>query len=469
MNGREKDPFYSIQERKVNSLYGAAEFSYNDLLFVNVTARNDWFSTLSPANRSILYPSVTGSFVFTQAFTALPKWLSFGKLRAAYAEVGSDTDVAPYSNLLYYAANNNLFPNPSGQAQPVGSIPIINGVATIPNPDLKPMRVAETEFGLELKLFENRIGLDLAYYNKITSDQILAAQVSDASGYTNKLLNVGKSRNNGVEMLLTVTPVQTSAFQWEVNFNASYNDSKVLRLGNEARDTVITVGRGIFEGELRQVVGKQLGQLYGFGYLRNADGQKVFGANGFPLRTPNQIAFGSAIPRWVGGITNTVNYRGINLSFLIDFKLGHKMISATNFNAWRHGLHKGTLPGRAEGYVIGEGVNQNGEPNTARADLQPYYEAVRSLNLMEQFLYNAGYWKLRQVSLGYDFTRLLPGKFFVKGLRINAIANNVAVLKKWVDNIDPEQFGYSSDNLSGLESTGLPTTRSVGFNLNVKF
>jgi TonB-linked SusC/RagA family outer membrane protein len=468
MNGRVKDPFYGLSERKVNSLYGAAEFSYNDFLFVNLTARNDWFSTLSPANRSILYPSITGSFVFTQAFQGLPTWISFGKIRAAYAEVGDD-NVAPYSNTLYYGVNNNFFPTPgaNGQLQPVGGI----STGTVPNPNLRPLRVSEKEFGIDVKFFDNRVGLDIAYYDKITTDQILSAQVSDASGYTNRLINVGKSKNSGVEMLVSVTPVKTTAFQWDLSFNGSYNTSEVLKLGANAKDTVITVGSGIFMGELRQVVGKPIGQLYAFGYLRDAQGNQVFDAsNGRPLRTPTQISFGSAIPKWVGGFTNTFNYRGINLSFLIDFKLGHKMISGTNFNAWRHGLHKGTLPGRAENSVVGVGVNPNGEVNTTgTTSAQLFYETVRSSNIGEEFAYNAGFWKLRQVTLGYDFTKFLPSNIFVKGLRVNAVANNVALLKKWVPNIDPEQFGFSSDNLIGLESTGLPTTRSVGFNLNAKF
>jgi hypothetical protein len=332
------------------------------------------------------------------------------------------------------------------------------------------MRIAEKEVGLDIKLFDSRIGLDIAYYDKLTTDQIVQVQVSDASGYLRRLINVGESKNQGLEMLLTLTPVKTGSFQWDFSFNGSYNTTKILKLGPNPGDTVITVGRGIFEGELRQVVGKPIGQLYAYGYLTDDQGRRVFDAtSGRPLRTPNQIAFGSAIPKWVGGFTNSFNYKGLSLSFLIDFKLGHKMISSTNFNAWRHGLHKGTLVGREEGYVIGDGVNPNGEINTVQTPVQTFYETVRSTNLLGQFVYNAGFWKLRQITLGYDFTKLLPPNFFVKGIRLNAVANNVAMLKKWVPNIDPESFGFSSDNLIGLEHSGLPTTRSVGFNLNVKF
>ncbi|HEX8532403.1 MAG TPA: TonB-dependent receptor, partial [Cytophagales bacterium] len=457
-----------LSEKQVNSLYGAAQFSFREFLFINATARNDWFSVLSPANRSILYPSVTGSFVFTEAFSTLPNWLTFGKLRAAYAEVGSDLDVAPYSNNLFYRVNNNLFPNQDGSLQPVGVI----DATTVPNANLKPMRVSEIEFGLELKFLDNRIGLDVAYYNKLTKDQILSAQVSDASGYTNRLINVGESRNKGVEMLLNLTPIRTPSFQWDATFNGSYNTSEVLRLGANPGDTMITTGTALFElGEVRQWVGHPLGQLFGWGYRRNPDGQKVFStANGTPLRTATQIPFGSALPVWVGGVTNTFTYKGINLSFLIDFKLGHKMISATNHNAWRHGLHKGTLVGRAANSVVGEGVNEQNEVNTkGTTSAQAYYQAARDLRLAEEFVYNAGFWKLRQITLGYDFTRLLPKNKFVRGVRLNAVANNVAILKKWVPNIDPESTGFASDNIIGLEATGIPTTRSIGFNLNVKF
>lgn len=467
-NSRQRDATYEFSERQVNSLYASAEVSFKDYLFLNGTVRNDWFSTLSPANRSILYPSVTASFVFSQAFaTSLPSWINFGKIRAAYAEVGSDTDVSPYANNLFYGINPQQFPSPSGVAQPLGSI----SGSTVPNANLRPMRVSEKEFGLELKLFNNLIGLDFTYYDKLSSDQILRAQTSNAGGYLNQLINVGQSRNQGLEMLVNLNPIRRQDFSWNFIFNAAYNKTKVLDLGSGVSDNMITVGTGDFTGELRQVVGQPMGQLFGFGYLRDAQGRQVFDAgNGRPLRTPTQIAFGSALPLWVGGFTNSLTYRGVSLSFLIDFKLGHKMISGTNHNAWRHGLHKATLVGRAENFVIGDGVNPNGEVNKTKSGVQAYYETVRSQNIAEEFVYNAGLWQLRQITIGYDFTKFLPTAIpFIKGLRLNAVANNVAVLKKWVPNIHPEQFGFPSDNLIGLEATGLPVTRSIGFNLNVKF
>ncbi len=474
-NARVKDPNYSFSERKVNSLYAQMGLSYNDYLFLNATARNDWFSTLAPDNRSILYPSITGSFVFSQAFnSSLPAFISFGKLRAAYAEVGSDTDVPPYANGLFYGVNANLF-----QGQPVG---FISG-ARVPNTNLKPMRVAETEFGLEMKFANNRIGFDIAYYNKITSDQIVGQQISTASGYFDQLINSGQSQSRGIELLLTGSPVRTDNFSWDISFNAAYNETKLLRLltdddGTPERDydrngqpAQIVTGGGVFIGELRQVVGQPLGQIYSFPLLRNAQGQLIHTASGLPQRGPQQVSFGSALPKWFGGMTNTINYKGLNLTFLIDYRLGNKMISGTNRNAIRHGLHKMTLVGRGspDNIMVGAGVGPTGEPNTGRVNAQLYYETMVANSTGEAVVYNGGFIKLRQVSLGYDFTRFLPKNMFIKGLRLSAVSNNVLLLKKWVDNIDPEQFGFSSDNVVGLEATGVPTTRSIGFNLNARF
>ncbi|MEZ5040372.1 MAG: SusC/RagA family TonB-linked outer membrane protein [Saprospiraceae bacterium] len=463
-NARVKNPTYGLSERGVNSLYGSAEISYKRTLYLNGTLRNDWFSTLSPENRSILYPSVSASYVFSESFTTLPKWLNFGKIRAAFAEVGSDTDVSPYSDVLFYNINANLFANPSGAFQPVGG----SNTSQLPNPSLRPMRTSETEIGIDLRMFNNRLAIDLAAYHKITSDQIVSATISDASGFVNTLINSGESRNRGIEMLIDIAPVKNSNFQWNFVFNGSYNITKVLSLLTDTPGDNIRVGSHVFNGFLHHVVGEELGQLTGFGYRRDAQGRQIFGGNGVPLRSQNLVYFGSALPKWVGGFTNAFKYKGIQFTALIDFKLGHKMMSGTNFNLTRHGLHKMTLPGRETG-VIGEGVNEQGETNTVAAGSQQYWEVVRSQQLVEPIVYDAGYWKLRQITIGYDFTRFLSDKFPVKSVVLSAVANNVAMLKKWVPNIDPETFGFSSDNVVGLESTGVPSTRSIGFNLNIKF
>ncbi|MFC4873652.1 SusC/RagA family TonB-linked outer membrane protein [Negadavirga shengliensis] len=465
MNGRVKNPLYSLSERKINSLYGLAEVSYKEWLFLNLTARNDWFSTLAPANRSIMYPSVATSFVFSQAFQNLPDWLYFGKLRAAYAEVGDD-NVAPYSNALFFAVDNNLFPNPDGLPSPIGRV----NTNTVPNTNLKPLRVQETEIGMELRLFDEKITFDFAYYKKITNDQILATQISDASSYTNQLINIGRSMNQGVEFLVSGSPVRTKDFVWDASVNATYNTSRVLQLGLTEADTMITVSDG--GGRiLRQVVGQPIGQLYTFTYLRDDQGRMVFDANsGRPLRNDVPQNVGSVIPKYFGGITNTFTYRGLSLFTLIDFKLGHKMIAGRNQNYLRHGLHKNTLDGRAEGFVIGEGVNTNGETNTTPSLIQPFYETTNVLGINEDWVSNAGFWKLRQVSLSYDFSKHLPQNLFIKNLRVSAVSNNVLIIKKWTENMDPENIAVTSDNANGLDFwPALPPTRSLGFNLNAKF
>jgi hypothetical protein len=248
----------------------------------------------------------------------------------------------------------------------------------------------------------------------------------------------------------------------------------------------ITVGQHVFNGFVQQIVGEEMGQIVGYGYRRddgsiNPDhkGQIVYGANGIPLASANLKPFGSALPKWVGGFNNAFNYKGITASFLIDFKLGGKVLSGTNFNAYRHGLSKETLVGREgnpdpvsgidKGAVTGVGVDINSNVNTAKAEAEPYYSVVRGAGLIEPVIYNAGYWKLRQITVGYDFSKFFKASFPLKSLKLSFVANNVLMLKKWVPNIDPESFSYSSDNVVGLESPSMPTTRSIGFNLNVKF
>ncbi len=461
-NGRAKDPLYSLSQQGVNSLYGSGEVSWNKTFYLNGTVRNDWFSTLSPANRSILYPSVSGAYVFTETLKNI-SWLSFGKLRIGYAEVGSDGDVSPFSDQLFYNISANLINNPSGTSVPIGG-----SGTTVPNPNLKPSRVAETEIGLELRMFKNRVNVDFAAYRKITSDQIVQVQISNASGFVNTRINSGESRNLGFEMLLNVIPVRTSNFSWEFTANTSYNKTKVLSIITSNPGERITLGTHVFNGEVRHVVGQEMGQIAGFGYNRTAKGERIFLANGLPQRTPDLVLFGSALPKWIGGFLNAFNYKGVSFSFLIDYKLGNKMLSGTNFNAVRHGLHKMTLEGR-QGGVTGKGVNLTGGVNTAVAPVQTYWEHLRSQALVEAVVYNGGYWKLRQAAIGYDFTKFVPAKWPIKGLKLDFVANNIAILKKWVDNIDPESFGYGSDNLVGLESPGLPTTRGIGLNLNIKF
>jgi len=475
-NGRAKDPSYDFSWRRVNSLYGMAEVNYKQFLYLNATTRDDWFSTLSPGNRRKSYSSVSASYVFSQMLGGQLNWLDFGKFRAAFARVGSDSDVGPYSNQLLYTVNANQF-----AGQPVGT-----SGTTVPNLQLSPMQIDETELGLELKMFNNRVNLDVAVYKKVTTDQIVRAQISDASGFINPLVNHGKSQNKGIELMVTVVPVESDNFRWDLTFNGAYNITKVLSLLTDKEGENITVGTHVFNGFVQQIVGKEMGQIVGFGYRRddgsiNPDhkGMIVYNGNGIAMPTTSLIPFGSALPKWVGGFTNAFNYKGITASFLIDFKLGGKVLSGTNFNAYRHGLSKETLVGREggvdpvtgaqKGAVVGVGVDVNSNINEKAAFAEDFYSVVRGSGIVEPVIYNAGYWKLRQVTVGYDFTKFLKASFPIKGVRLSFVANNVLMIKKWVPNVDPEAFSYTSDNVVGLESPSVPTTRSIGFNLNVKF
>ena len=461
-NGRSKNPIYSYDKRGVNSLYGSGEISWKRTLYLNGTARNDWFSTLPSENRSILYPSVSASYVFSETFNDVP-WLNFGKVRIGYAEVGSDGDIGFASNFLYYNINANLINTPGGSQATVAS-----SGAVVPNPDLKPSRTKETELGLQLKMFNSRVNLDLAVYKKLTIDQIVSVQISDASGFTNRQINSGKSENKGVEALLNLVPVKNKNFSWDFTANTAYNKTKALSIITDTKGERITVGTHVFNGEVRIVVGEEMEQIAGYGYARDPKGQMIIQSNGLPQRTPDLVLFGSALPKWTGGFLNSFNFKGIILSVFVDYKLGNKILSGTNFNAIRHGLHKITLEGRPDS-IIATGVTAGGATNAKKAGVQTYWEHLRSQQIIEPVIYNGGYWKLRQVTLGYDFTKFLPGKWPIKGIKIDFVVNNVFIIKKWVDNIDPESFGYTADSQAGLESPSLPTTRSMGVNVNIKF
>ena len=454
-NSPDLSPQYSISERGVNSLYGSAEVDYRDMLFLTGTLRNDWFSTLSPENWSILYPSVSTSFVFSDAIP-VPSWLDFGKLRAAYAEVGSDTDVAPYSNILFYSINQNRF---NGYA--------LGGISgAVPNPQLKPMRLREWEVGTELSLM-NRLRLDLGYYHRTSEDQILSQDISGASGFGSRQVNVGETMNQGIEALLDANLVQNDRFSWNTAFNLNWNKSKVIEVG-EGTDRIRT-GVADFHGSLYQIEGEEMNQLYGPAFRRDDQGRIVHDAEGRPLAEAEEQPFGSSLPKWIGGITNTFNIGGVSISALVDFKLGHKLISGTHMNAVRHGLDKSTLPGRDEGCIVGEGVNEQGQPNTACYPIQSYWETIRTYRLADISVFDAGYWQLRQINVGYDVTPHLRGAMGVQQVRVNLSANNVWLMKKWVPHVHPEQSAIFGDSRMGLEATGMPVTRGLGLNVNVRF
>ncbi|MDQ6843595.1 MAG: TonB-dependent receptor, partial [Bacteroidota bacterium] len=450
-NGQTKNPFYNYSEKRVNSLYGAAEFSFMNYAFLNVTARNDWFSTLNPRSNNYLYPSASLSFVFSQALKKLPSWLNFGKFRASYAEVGGDTD--PYSNNLYYTVNANQF---NGTA-----LGAISGSVS-PNPNLRPLKVKEAELGLELRTFNNRVNMDIAVYKKNTVDEILNVDISNASGFSQTKVNVGRLQNKGIEGLLSLVPVQAKNISWETNFNASYNISKVISLANGQQR--FDVGTGEFFGFVSHEVGLPLASLRGFDYKRDAKGNII--TVGGKFQQGNIITFGSAIPKWVGGWLNTVSIKNFRIFTQVDFKAGYKILSNSNLNFLREGLSKASLAGR-EGGVVFAGTNPDGTPNSTAVEAEQFYSTYRSTGLATPFVYNGSFVRWRSLSIGYDFSRFFKNTA-IKGVVVSAICNNVLMIKKYIDNLDPEAQVSSSDNLQGIETHTLPTTRSFGFNVNIK-
>ena len=453
-NGQTKNPFYNYGKSRTNSLYGAAEFSFDNYIFLNITARNDWFSKLNINSNHYLYPSASLSYVFTQSFSKLPVWLNYGKLRVAYSQVGGDGAIAPYSNNLYYSVNANQF---NGNA--LGSIS-----STIsPNPSLKPLSIRETELGLELRTFSNRLNLDVAVYKKNTVNDILNVDISNTSGYSQTKVNLGKLQNKGIEVMLTIIPVRTKSLTWETNFNTSFNESKVLELANGQQR--FDAGTGEFFGFLSYEVGMPLASLRGFDYKRDAKGNIL--TSGGLFQQGNIVTYGSAIPKWIGGWSNTINYKRLHITTQVDFKAGYKIMSNSNLNFLREGLSQSSLVGR-DGGVLFNAVNADGSANTTKVEAEQFYTQYRSTNIATPFIYDGSFVRWRSISIGYDLTKFL-GKSFIKNLTVSAVCNNVLMIKKYIDNIDPEAQVSASDNIQGIETHTLPTTRSFGMNLNVKF
>ncbi len=454
-NGQIKTPTYDYSEKEVNSLYGMLDLSFKDYLFLNLTGRNDWFSTLNPESNSYLYPSVSTSFLFSQAFSSImPSWLTYGKLRASYAEVGGDTD--PYTNALFYSLNSQTFNNLAYGG--------ISGNIS-PNPNLRPLKVKEIEAGLELILFQRRISLDVAVYRKNTVDEILNVDISSASGFTQTKVNVGKLRNQGIETLLTVVPVRTQNFTWESGINYTYNQSEVLQLASG--QTKIDVGSSGWIGTVSQEVGMPMCSLRGLTYRYDDQGRII--TVGGKFQAGELITFGSAIPKNVGAWLNTFTYRGIRVFTQIDTKFGKdfKIISNNSYNAIRAGHGKETLPGR-EGGVVFDGVNLDGTPNDTPVVAETFYADYASKKVIDPMVHDADFVKWRTLTIGYDFTRLLRNTF-IKGLTANASINNVLLIKKYIPHLDPECVQSVSDTNAGIESTSAPTTRTYAVSLNFSF
>ncbi|HEY9515515.1 MAG TPA: SusC/RagA family TonB-linked outer membrane protein [Gemmatimonadaceae bacterium] len=442
--------------RQTNSLYGQAQFAWNNYLFMDVTGRNDWSSTLPAANNSYFYPSVSGSLVFTDAFPSanLGGLLSYGKLRGSWAQVGDDA--APYQLAVTYSAST-----------PFGSIPRFAVPNQVPNADLKPEKTRSWETGLELRFLKDRISLDATYYDKLTSNQIIPAQVSGASGFTSAVLNAGSVSNKGVELQLGATPIRTDGgFSWDINVNFAKNKSQVTSLYQDL-ETVVLGSYWSLTVEARK--GQEYGALYGTPLLRDDAGQLVT-VNGLPQPDAQKRVLGHATPDWVGGIQNRFRYKNVDLSFLVDTKQGGELFTATKMFGDMSGVLASSLQGRETaqriedgGGLIVPGVNKDGTPNTTTVTAQAYFNSLFQIH--EPFVYDASFVKLREVKLGYAVPASFSSKVGVSSVYVAVVGRNLW-LSTDVPNVDPET-SFDSGNAQGLEYGQFPSARSFGFMINV--
>lgn len=473
-NANQRNFGYGYGGSGINSLFGSAELSYNNYLFVTGTARKDWFSVLNPEDNAILYPSVGASFVFSDAFK-LPAWVSYGKARLSWAQVGNVSSVGPYSILLAYSAGATHTGSPLGTLSTGQS----NG-SNLPNINLKPFTSTEMEYGLEARFLKNRLGLDLTYYDQETTEDILNAGISRASGFTSTTVNLGKITNKGIEVLLTGTPIKGD-ITWDVSLNMSKNTSKVVALieGQKELTQEEPRTRNTF---VKHIVGLPYGMITGKVQMRDpASGLLVFNeADGTPVSDGKYYPVGNGVPDFIGGLNNSVIWKGVNLTFLIDFKSGGDIFSGTNMRMTQQGFTKMSLQGRAgEAPLIVTGVAKDAtttsgyKPFTKTltpGEAQNYWNQTggESNPKTDMYLYDASFIKLRQITLGYTIPKKFLGKTPVQSLMVSFVGRNLAILKKNTPNIDPEST-YSSSNSQGFDYFGFPSTRTFGFNVRATF
>lgn len=454
----------SFGERKIGSLYGSVELSWDNWAYITFTGRNDWFSTLSfPGKTSPnndFYPSVNASLILSDALN-IGGPVDFLKLRGGYSEVAGGAQ-DPYQLSLTY----EIF----GQGhlgQPLGRV----SGGTVPNANLVPFSKSETEIGLDGRFFNNRLSLDLAVYTNETTNDIVNVSTSVFSGYGGASANLGKVENKGVEFLISGTPIQTPNFRWNTSFNGAFNEGTVLATNDEDADVSLDEPR-TRNVRIVHSVGERYGTIVGVSYVRDDNGNIIYDINGdgVPIAQEGERKIlGEGVPPWTFGFTNTFSYKNFNLYFLIDGKFGGQIFSGTNTITYGNGLHKATLEGRENGLEVSGIDAATGQPFTttvAPENLQTYYGNIN--DIAEEFVEDSDYIKFRQVSLGYSLPARMLENTFLTGVDITLIGSNLFYFKRSVDNIDPES-AYNVGNSQGLEYFGLPSTRSYGLNFNVKF
>jgi TonB-linked SusC/RagA family outer membrane protein len=454
-SAKQVNPTELVSEKRINSLYGQTEFSFRDYMFVNVTGRNDWSSTLPRGGNSYFYPSISGSFVFTQALPVLSfgNRLTYGKIRGGWSRVGNDAD--PYQLAVTYNAGTQF-----------GSISRFSVPNALLNPALKPENTDAWEVGTEMQWFDNRMGLDLTYYSKRTSNQILSADVSKASGFNSALVNAGVISNRGVEAQLTLSPIRSlnpDGFGWDVTVNYGQNKSKVDELYGNLQTVALGPTHWGLSVEARK--GYPYGAMFGVGFQRDSATQELLLRNGLPQPRPSsqKSVLGVYTPDWTGGIANNFHLRGVDFGFLVDTRQGGQIYSTGNM--W--GSYSGVLANTAyrpdTGIVI-RGIDQATKlPNTVHVRTEDYYHSLYPIQ--EAWIYSASFVKLREAHIGFNLPASLLSKTTIQSARVSIVGRNLALWTS-VPNIDPES-AFSSTNMQGIEMGQMPTTRSIGFQFSV--
>ncbi|MFC4095008.1 SusC/RagA family TonB-linked outer membrane protein [Euzebyella saccharophila] len=450
-------------DKGINSIFGSTSFGFKDMLYLDLSARNDWSSTLPADNNSYFYPAASMSFVLTELdFLRNNDIVNFVKLRASIAQAGNDAD--PYRLTDVY---NPLTPN-------FGSLPMYTVPNSQQNPDLVNELTTETEFGISVRLFQSRLTLDASYYDRLTEDQIFNVPTSSTTGYSSKLLNAGSMKNKGIELQLNVTPIRTEDFTWDIGFNVTKQENEVVELLKDENGESIVESINVtatWGADLRIQEGKPYMAVFGQDFIRDENGNKVVGDDGAYLYTDDRVYLGSAIADYVGGINTSFRYKNFTLSGLVDFQEGGIIHSASLMWAKYSGMlpetvsFNGESDIRANGLLL-PGVTESGAPNTTRIDAQGYH--TDNYQRAASHVYDASFVKLRDVRLSYSF----PAKFIkgtpIKDLNLSVFGRNLAILSADVPYIDP-QIIAGAGNAQGLENSQVPATRSFGVNLSAKF
>lgn len=439
--------------KAINSVYATTQFAYDEKIFIDLTGRNDWSSTLPFANNSFFYPSIGSSFLLHELFK-MPSTVSFAKVRASWAQVGNDT--RPYQTSRYYdRIYGNSFTNPS----------------TLFNANLKPEITASYEFGLDLRVFKNRLGFDVAFYNNNSRNQILAIPLDPTSGFSNALINAGLINSKGAEVKLSGKIFNSDKFKWNSTVLWSRNRSYVRELADGI--TTQTIASHNTNVTIEARVGGRMGDLYGRGFQRSPDGQIIYGTNGLPAALdPITKVWGNAFADWKSSWSNEFTYKGLRLSVLLDGQMGGSMYSQTNHKNNTLGKTKVTLPGR-EGGVIGEGVVKQTDgsfkPNTVNVLASSYYDSYYGISNAEVNVFDASFLKIREVRLEFNLPSDLLRKVGVRSTSIALFGRDLFNFTKF-PGFDPEGGNLNSGTLTpGIELTQFPSARSMGANLTFKF